>query len=144
MNQVEQTEAYNYLMFNGIFSEEAVDALSLIKGCDFTNLTSDLIVKLDSYIKASRIHNENDDHVYDPYDSNPFKDSIKVSMNDVTKCTISISANTSIDNDCAICMSEPDNPVSVTCGHIYCNQCITQWITNCKATCPLCNADISQ
>ena len=142
MTQVEQTEAYHYLVFNGIFSEEAIDALDLIKNEDLSQLSDSLIDQLNSYIKASQVHSENDDHIYDPYDINPFKDTKKVSIDDIMKCTTSTSISNNSVN-CTICMSEPHDPVSVVCGHVYCKQCITQWITSCKATCPLCNATIS-
>ncbi|XP_041853322.1 E3 ubiquitin-protein ligase rnf213-alpha isoform X2 [Melanotaenia boesemani] len=39
---------------------------------------------------------------------------------------------------CPVCMGDPKDPLSLTCGHIYCLACIKQWLCPGQMYCPLC------
>jgi hypothetical protein len=48
------------------------------------------------------------------------------------------------ERTCCICYDDWKNPsVLTTCGHVYCNECITSWLKT-KKTCPTCNKESSQ
>eukprot|EP00770_Monocercomonoides_exilis_P012758 MONOS_12702.1-p1 / transcript=MONOS_12702.1 / gene=MONOS_12702 / organism=Monocercomonoides_exilis_PA203 / gene_product=unspecified product / transcript_product=unspecified product / location=Mono_scaffold00721:7722-8565(+) / protein_length=176 / sequence_SO=supercontig / SO=protein_coding / is_pseudo=false len=40
---------------------------------------------------------------------------------------------------CIICFDVPSDPVLTQCGHLYCWNCLMEWLEN-RKTCPLCNA----
>ena len=48
---------------------------------------------------------------------------------------------------CSICMSDLEEETTVItlprCVHIFCETCITKWLSTCSKTCPLCRADCS-
>lgn len=47
--------------------------------------------------------------------------------------------------ECGICLAELDANVSLVklpCGHAFHSGCISRWLTQCKNTCPLCQAPI--
>ncbi|XP_056372927.1 E3 ubiquitin-protein ligase RNF213 isoform X2 [Hyla sarda] len=39
---------------------------------------------------------------------------------------------------CAICRSEPNEPVCLPCNHIFCKTCVSEWLKNGKKDCPIC------
>uniref|UniRef100_A0A8K9Y6Y4 RING-type E3 ubiquitin transferase n=1 Tax=Oncorhynchus mykiss TaxID=8022 RepID=A0A8K9Y6Y4_ONCMY len=39
---------------------------------------------------------------------------------------------------CPVCMSDPHDPLSLPCDHIYCLACIRQWLVPGQMFCPLC------
>ena len=41
-------------------------------------------------------------------------------------------------NECSICLSNAKLPVATLCGHIFCWNCIKQWINIGKMECPIC------
>jgi len=45
------------------------------------------------------------------------------------------------DNECPICVSHFWHPVTATCGHTFCHECISMWLKN-KSSCPLCRASL--
>jgi len=45
------------------------------------------------------------------------------------------------DNECPICIDTIDDPAILSCGHVFCYECITSFTTNDKK-CPLCKASI--
>ena len=50
-----------------------------------------------------------------------------------------------LSDECSICLSELTGPVITPCAHVYCRQCITQYIDMAQpppAQCPLCRGDI--
>ena len=47
------------------------------------------------------------------------------------------------DNSCPICLDEIINVVDLSCGHIYCKNCILQWKERGKDICPLCRERIN-
>ena len=51
---------------------------------------------------------------------------------------------TSIDTDliCHICHLPYDNPRSTLCDHVFCLECISQWINTNNASCPFCRQTI--
>jgi len=48
-----------------------------------------------------------------------------------------------IPEECVICQAPPEEPVTLTCGHVFCYQCAYQWLSE-HSTCPLCRAKISE
>jgi len=45
------------------------------------------------------------------------------------------------DTECPICVSYFWRPVTATCGHTFCHECISMWLKN-KSSCPLCRASL--
>lgn len=50
--------------------------------------------------------------------------------------------NTIIEEECIICIGNIIKPTLTTCGHLFCNECIKQWLSN-KKICPLCKTDLT-
>lgn len=46
-------------------------------------------------------------------------------------------------DECPICLDEIINVVDLSCGHIYCKNCILQWKERGKDICPLCRERIN-
>jgi hypothetical protein len=44
-------------------------------------------------------------------------------------------------DDCAICLANPEQPVRLPCGHVFCTQCVAPWLRKC-ALCPMCRKDL--
>ena len=45
---------------------------------------------------------------------------------------------------CPICLNEEyDDPVKLVCGHVFCRNCVKQWLNN-QCSCPLCRARIAE
>jgi MFS family permease len=43
--------------------------------------------------------------------------------------------------ECAVCQEALRAPARLTCGHIYCQDCIGEWLER-EATCPMCRAQV--
>merc|ERR1712216_500431 len=41
------------------------------------------------------------------------------------------------DNVCTICHDPPSAPIRLRCGHIFCEECVHEWLQR-EQTCPLC------
>ncbi|XP_053308819.1 E3 ubiquitin-protein ligase RNF213 [Spea bombifrons] len=41
---------------------------------------------------------------------------------------------------CSVCQEDPNEPVCLTCDHIFCRRCITRWLESGRNSCPLCKA----
>ncbi|XP_062293931.1 E3 ubiquitin-protein ligase rnf213-alpha isoform X2 [Scomber scombrus] len=41
-------------------------------------------------------------------------------------------------NQCPVCMGDPQDPLCLPCGHIFCVACIKQWLLPGQMYCPLC------
>ncbi|KAK9863930.1 hypothetical protein WJX84_002024 [Apatococcus fuscideae] len=46
-----------------------------------------------------------------------------------------------VGNSCAICQESMEQPVKLSCNHIFCNSCILEWFER-ECTCPMCRAVI--
>lgn len=46
--------------------------------------------------------------------------------------------------DCPICLSQIENPYFLSCGHVFCTECIFDWATTSKNTCPMCREYINE
>lgn len=44
---------------------------------------------------------------------------------------------------CTICFGDFDSPVKLSCGHIFCDECIATWLDK-EHTCPMCRATVAQ
>lgn len=44
---------------------------------------------------------------------------------------------------CTICFNDFSNPIKLTCGHVFCEECIGTWLDN-EHTCPMCRATVAQ
>ncbi|XP_038597897.1 E3 ubiquitin-protein ligase RNF213 [Tachyglossus aculeatus] len=43
---------------------------------------------------------------------------------------------------CPICLGDPKEPVCLPCDHVFCQQCITQWLIPGQMNCPYCLTDL--
>lgn len=44
-----------------------------------------------------------------------------------------------VNNPCTICKeSEMENPMTLQCGHCFCHDCISQWLSEFNHQCPIC------
>ena len=50
--------------------------------------------------------------------------------------------NATTENECPICMDIISDPALLSCGHIFCYDCI-EFFTNNKKACPLCKTEIT-
>ena len=47
--------------------------------------------------------------------------------------------------ECSICLGLPIDPVATNCGHVFCWNCIKNWISSRKlCECPVCKSGIDQ
>lgn len=46
------------------------------------------------------------------------------------------------DYDCNICMEEKKNGILLNCNHIFCEDCLREWLTKNKKTCPTCRKEV--
>lgn len=42
-----------------------------------------------------------------------------------------------VSDDCVICQDKPEEPVQLSCGHIFCYRCVYRWLKD-HDTCPIC------
>lgn len=47
------------------------------------------------------------------------------------------------EKECSICQDEFKEPIRLPCNHIYCEQCISEWLDQ-ETTCPMCRAQVPQ
>jgi E3 ubiquitin-protein ligase RHA2 len=59
--------------------------------------------------------------------------------------SVLVSVETQSEEDvCNICLENEGAIVKIAkCGHIFHRSCIEKWLRECKATCPVCHADLS-
>ncbi|XP_069055826.1 E3 ubiquitin-protein ligase RNF213 isoform X2 [Pleurodeles waltl] len=43
---------------------------------------------------------------------------------------------------CPICLGDPEPPILLPCNHMYCGDCIKQWLTTRQMNCPLCKIQL--
>uniref|UniRef100_A0A915Q4Y8 RING-type domain-containing protein n=1 Tax=Setaria digitata TaxID=48799 RepID=A0A915Q4Y8_9BILA len=59
----------------------------------------------------------------------------------------SVGSKVSVDEEdsvqCTICFNDFCNPIRLSCGHIFCEECIGTWLDN-EHTCPMCRATVAQ
>jgi hypothetical protein len=46
------------------------------------------------------------------------------------------------DYECNICMEEKEKGVLLGCNHIFCENCLKEWLTKSKKTCPTCRKEV--
>lgn len=44
--------------------------------------------------------------------------------------------------DCSICYEEMTQPVKLSCSHMFCEECVTEWFDR-ERSCPLCRASMA-
>jgi len=44
--------------------------------------------------------------------------------------------------DCSICQGQLDGPISLPCGHLFCEECVSEWLDR-EPTCPLCRSQVT-
>lgn len=44
--------------------------------------------------------------------------------------------------ECAVCLTCPEQALRLPCGHIFCSQCVVPWLRRCSL-CPLCRKDLA-
>jgi hypothetical protein len=45
-------------------------------------------------------------------------------------------------NECTVCCDFFESPVTLTCGHVFCEKCVGAWFERSRA-CPLCRAQVA-
>jgi hypothetical protein len=43
-----------------------------------------------------------------------------------------------IKNNCPICFKDTTNNIILDCNHVFCNNCIKEWLVKNKNNCPIC------
>lgn len=46
------------------------------------------------------------------------------------------------DYECNICMEEKEKGILLDCNHIFCENCLKEWLTKSKKTCPTCRKEV--
>lgn len=46
------------------------------------------------------------------------------------------------DYECNICMEEKKKGILLDCNHIFCENCLKEWLTKSKKTCPTCRKEV--
>ena len=47
----------------------------------------------------------------------------------------------SAPRECAICQDEIKHPLRLVCGHIFCEECVEEWLAR-EASCPMCRREV--
>lgn len=66
---------------------------------------------------------------------------------EVAKCLPTIAARASGCTECSVCLAafSPEEPVTeLYCKHAFHPECVTRWLTQCRASCPTCTAPVDQ
>lgn len=42
---------------------------------------------------------------------------------------------------CPICQDPPNAPIKLSCGHVFCDKCVGEWLER-ERTCPMCRATV--
>ena len=81
---------------------------------------------------------EEDNEYMSTYVENPYKNSKKIDRDNINNYYNISTDNTTI---CTICsdISDYENRVMLSCEHVFCNSCITKWLTEFTIKCPNCN-----
>lgn len=43
---------------------------------------------------------------------------------------------------CPICLGDPQDPVTLPCDHVFCQNCIKQWLAPGQMICPYCRVNL--
>ena len=128
----------------------ANDFAGAIKELGGKNETEDNIIELVSKELKRELHNlEMEKEYFNNQDISIDEKQLKIKninikienqinkINDLTERIKSLTTN-----NCAICMDVVKNPVMLECTHLYCGNCIFQWVKNNK-NCPYCRTPIN-
>mmetsp|Transcript_5716 Transcript_5716/g.20807 ORF Transcript_5716/g.20807 Transcript_5716/m.20807 type:complete len:661 (+) Transcript_5716:244-2226(+) len=47
-------------------------------------------------------------------------------------------------NHCAICYGEMNEPIALDCSHLFCEDCLAEWLVRGHSSCPVCRAEIRE
>lgn len=67
---------------------------------------------------------------------------VEVGISDIEKVSQLVDETTS-NQECHICLDTIQKPRKLICNHIYCDACITTWLTKNKS-CPVCRKDLEE
>lgn len=49
-----------------------------------------------------------------------------------------------VGGECSVCQEPPRSPVKLACGHVFCEECISEWLERSRNDCPMCRAVVVQ
>ena len=58
-------------------------------------------------------------------------------------CGESVPLESLQDDTCPVCMETLDHPVRLECKHVFCEECISQWLET-ESTCPICRSAVEK
>lgn len=68
------------------------------------------------------------------------RDESNIVTNDIHKNfnPVDISQTFDADEICTICQDKPSKPTRLNCGHVYCNECVSEMLKSYRSKCPVC------
>ena len=114
---------------NSIITNLDIDTFESVDN-DTTNMN--LILTNSSFFPSSHLI----ERIFNDYILNKNK----LSEDDYTKYTVTLNHKI---NECPICFIESDKSVKIiNCNHIFCENCIKNWLKNHHNTCPICRTNV--
>jgi hypothetical protein len=68
---------------------------------------------------------------------------VEVGVSDINKVSQNIEQPLDTPMDCSICLDKAEEPRKLLCEHIFCDKCISTWLSKNK-TCPSCRIDLEE
>lgn len=68
---------------------------------------------------------------------------VEVGVSDINKVSQKIEQPLDTPMDCTICLDKVEEPRKLMCEHIFCDKCISTWLSKNK-TCPSCRIDLEE
>jgi hypothetical protein len=85
-----------------------------------------------------------DDEIEDDYEMNTMiadmLGNVEVGVSDINKVSTKVELPITTMN-CSICLDNVNEPRKLLCDHVYCDGCISTWLSKNK-TCPSCRVDL--
>lgn len=65
------------------------------------------------------------------------------SMSTTSLCGEPVPLESLQEDTCPVCMETLNHPVRLECNHIFCEECISQWLET-ESTCPICRSAVEK